>query len=214
MTESKVPGILAFDMMAKAEDSPEFPVVTFENHPHPDEVLTYSDFVVKGIKLARTMEKMGIYSEPIRPDDGENPVKVLLSAGTPKGIWETFQKRFNVSIHEWYGAMEGGFAHNPPGTGPIGSFGKPLDGVMEMKVVRQDDTECEPAEIGEIIGRKVAGETTVEYHGNPKASSAKTRGGWLRTGDMVIGMKKGGFISTSARVAVSGARETSSCPSM
>lgn len=404
MTESKVPGILTFDMMAKAEDSPDFPVITFDNHPHPDEVLTYSDLVLKGNKLARTMEKMGIgrgdtfsivmrnhpevvlsmyaasalgavivpidprskgeklayqiqdsgckgvifasefmesmvdalsgrpevkvigciynpefgispsagypdlketlegpegpsfdpgphavtdrfmimytsgttgdpkgisircermqlasflaenawqytqdqklytgltlthgnaqfvtlfaalygkipavisrrftksriwdicrkhgcttfsllggmmmgiYSEPIRPDDGENPVNVVLSAGTPKGIWEAFEKRFNVTIHEWYGAMEGGFAHNPPGTGPIGSFGKALDGLMEMKVVREDDTECEPGEVGELIGRNLAGETKVEYHGNPKASSAKTRGGWLRTGDMV-----------------------------
>jgi len=404
MTESKVPGILAFDMMAKAEDSPEFPVITFDNYPHPNEVFTYSDLVVKGNKLARTMKKVGIgrgdsfaivmrnhpevvlsmyaasalgavlvpidprskgeklayqirdsgckgvifasefmesmdealsglpevtvigcmynpefgispstrypdlkealegpegpafdpgphaatdrfmivytsgttgnpkgitircqrmqfatfmaenawqytqdhklytglplshgnaqfvtlfpalyctipavisrrftksriwdicrkhgcntfsllggmmtgiYSEPIRPDDGDNPVNLLLSAGTPKGIWEAFQKRFNVTIHEWYGAMEGGFAHNPPGTGPIGSFGKPLDGLMDMKVVREDDTECDPGEIGEIIGRNVEGETKVEYHGNPDASSAKTRGGWLRTGDMV-----------------------------
>jgi len=404
MTESKVPGILAFDMMAKAEDSPEFPVITFENHSHPDEVLTYSDLVLKGNKLARTMEKMGIgrgdtfsivmrnhpevvlsmyaasalgavlvpidprskgeklayqirdsgstgvifaaefmesmdealaglpavkvigcmynsqfgtppstrypdlketlegpevpsfdpgphaladrfmvnytsgttgnpkgicmrcerlqlacnlaenawqytpdhklytglslthgnaqfvtllpalyktipaviscrftksriwdicrkhscttfsllggmmmgiYSEPVRSDDGENPVEVVLSAGTPKGIWEAFEKRFNVTIHEWYGAMEGGFAHNPPGTGPVGSFGKALDGLMEMKVVREDDTECKPGEIGELIGRSLAGETKVEYHGNPEASSAKTRGGWLRAGDMV-----------------------------
>ncbi len=81
--------------------------------------------------------------------------------------------------------MEGGFAHNPPGMGPIGSFGKPLDELMEMKVVREDDTECDPGEIGEIIGRNVDGETKVEYHGNPEASSDKTRGGWLRTGDMV-----------------------------
>lgn len=404
MTESKVPGVLAFDMIAKAEDSPEFPVITFENHPYRDEVLTYSDLVIKGNKLARTIEKMGIgrrdtfsivmrnhpevvlsmyaasilgavlvpidprskgeklsyqiqnsgckgvifasefmqsmeealsglpdvkvigcmynpefgvpaspkypelkeilegpeaasfdpgshavtdrfmmvytsgttgnpkginirfnrmqtasflaeniwrytqddklysglslthgnaqsvtlfpalyckipavisrrftksriwdicrkhgcstfsllggmmmgiYSEPIRPDDGDNPVNVVLSAGTPRGIWKAFEKRFNVIIHEWYGAMEGGLAHNPPGVGPIGSFGRPLEGMMEMKVVQEDDTECKPGEIGELIVRNVAGETKVEYHGNPEASSAKTRGGWLRTGDMV-----------------------------
>ncbi len=59
MTESKIPGVMAFDMMAKAEDNPDFPVVTFENHPHPDEVLTYADLVIQGTKLARSMEKMG-----------------------------------------------------------------------------------------------------------------------------------------------------------
>jgi acyl-CoA synthetase (AMP-forming)/AMP-acid ligase II len=136
---------------------------------------------------------MGIYSEPVRSDDGDNPVKVVLSAGTPKGIWEDFEKRFNVLIHEWYGTMEGGFAHKPPGVGPIGSFGKPLEDLMEMKVVREDGSECELGEIGELIGRNVVGETKVEYHGNPMASEDKTLGGWLRTGDMVHRDKEGWF---------------------
>jgi len=128
---------------------------------------------------------MGIYSEPARPDDKQNPVHKVISAGTPKPIWEAFENRYDVKIHEWYATVEGGFAHKPPGEGPIGSFGKPLEGFLEMKVVREDDSECEPGEIGELISRMLNGETTVEYHGNPEASEAKTRGGWLRSGDMV-----------------------------
>lgn len=127
---------------------------------------------------------MGIYSEPPRPDDADNPVRVVLSAGTPVAIWEAFEKRFNVMIHEWYGAVEGGFAHKPPGVGPIGSFGKPLEGLMEMKVVREDGTECEPFETGEIIFRLLGQKTEVEYLGKKEASEEKTRGGWLHTGDM------------------------------
>lgn len=127
---------------------------------------------------------MGIYSEPPRPDDADNPVRVVLSAGTPVAIWEAFEKRFNVWIHEWYGAVEGGFAHKPPGVGPIGSFGKPLEGLMEMKVVREDGTECEPYETGEIVFRMIGQETEVEYLGKKEASEEKTRGGWLHTGDM------------------------------
>jgi crotonobetaine/carnitine-CoA ligase len=128
---------------------------------------------------------MGIYSEPECPDDGDNPVNIVLSAGTPKGIWKSFEKRFNVTIHEWYDSMEGGFCHNPPGVGPIGSFGKPLEDMVEIKVVREDDTECNPGEIGELIARNVACETKVEYHNNPEVSADKTRGGWIRSGDMV-----------------------------
>ncbi len=127
---------------------------------------------------------MGIFSEPPKPDDADNPVRVVLSAGTPTAIWEAFEKRFNVWIHEWYGAVEGGFAHKPPGVGPIGSFGKPLEGLMEMKVVREDGTECAPFETGEIIFRLLGQETEVEYLGRKKASEEKTRGGWLHTGDM------------------------------
>lgn len=127
---------------------------------------------------------MGIYSEPPKPDDADNPVRLVLSAGTPKVIWESFEKRFGVMIHEWYGAVEGGFAHKAPGVGPIGSFGKPLEGLMEMKTVREDDTQCEPGETGEIIFQLLGQKTEVNYLGRQKASEKKTRGGWLRTGDM------------------------------
>ncbi len=127
---------------------------------------------------------MGIYSEPEKPDDADNPVRLVLSAGTPRAIWERFEKRFGVLIHEWYGAVEGGFAHKPPGIGPIGSFGKPLDGLMEMKVFRSDDRECGPHETGEIVCRTIGQKTEVDYLGKKDASEKKTRGGWFRSGDM------------------------------
>jgi crotonobetaine/carnitine-CoA ligase len=126
---------------------------------------------------------MGIYSEAERSDDTDNPVRLVLSAGTPHPIWENFEKRFNVLIHEWYGAAEGGFCHKPPGIGPVGSFGKPLDGT-EVKIVREDDTECNPGEIGEFITRTSGQKTEVVYFGKKEASKEKTRGGWLRSGDM------------------------------
>lgn len=134
---------------------------------------------------------MGIYAEPEHPDDADNPVQVVISAGTPPAIWEEFERRFGVKIHEWYAAVEGGFAHKPIGEGPAGSFGKPLEGIIEMKVVREDDTECEPGEIGELISRAMTGPTQVEYHGKEDASREKTRGGWLRSGDMVHRDKEG-----------------------
>jgi crotonobetaine/carnitine-CoA ligase len=136
---------------------------------------------------------MGIYSEPPRPDDRDNPVRVVISAGTPRVIWEAFEKRFNVLIHEWYAAMEGGLAHKPPGVGPIGSFGKPVEGLSEMKVVRKDRTECLAGEIGELISRNIGRKTEVEYFGNKEASEQKTRGGWLRSGDMGHRDKQGWF---------------------
>ena len=127
---------------------------------------------------------MGIYSEPAKSNDPDNPVRLVLSAGTPRAIWEAFEMRFDVLIHEWYGAIEGGFAHKPPKVGPIGSFGKPVEGMMEMKVVRDDGSECAPHETGEIVCRLVGQKTEVEYLGRKKASEEKTRGGWLRTGDV------------------------------
>ena len=59
-----------------------------------------------------------IYSEPEKPDDGDNPVRLVTSAGMPAAIWESFEKRFQVDIFEWYGAIEGGLAFKPVGQGP------------------------------------------------------------------------------------------------
>jgi len=126
----------------------------------------------------------GIYNEPPRPDDADNPVKVVISAGTPAAIWEDFEKRFDVKIHEWYAAVEGGLAHNPPGFGPKGSFGKPPEQMLEMKVVDENDEECPPFVRGELVSRMKSGDTTVEYYGKKEESEKKTRGGWLRSGDI------------------------------
>ena len=111
-------------------------------------------------------------------------MRFVTSAGMPPGIWEAFERRFDVRILEWYAAVEGGLAVKPIGQGPVGSFGKPMAG-LEMKILDENDRECPPGVVGEICSRPASGgEPRVEYFGNPEASAAKTRGGWLRSGDM------------------------------
>jgi acyl-CoA synthetase (AMP-forming)/AMP-acid ligase II len=135
----------------------------------------------------------GIANLPEKADDADNPVRMVVNAGTPAALWEQFEERFDTSILEWYGAVEGGLAFKPVGVGPIGSFGKPVPGVMEFKVVDEDDNEVQPEVVGELISRMVQGETKVDYLGKPGASEEKTRGGWLRSGDMVHQDEDGWF---------------------
>jgi crotonobetaine/carnitine-CoA ligase len=125
-----------------------------------------------------------IYSEPPRPDDADNPVRVVISAGMPAAIWGAFEKRYQVNVFEWYAAVEGGLAFKPIEEGPIGSFGKPGPG-LEMKVVDEEGCECPPGVIGEIVSRPASGApASVEYFGRPEDSREKTKGGWLHSGDM------------------------------
>ena len=125
-----------------------------------------------------------IYSEPARENDADNPVRMVVSAGMPAAIWESFERRFGVSVFEWYGAIEGGLAFKPIGEGPIGSFGKPVPG-LQMRIVDEQGEECPPGVIGEIVSRPATGEeATVEYFRDAEASRKKTAGGWLRSGDM------------------------------
>ncbi len=126
-----------------------------------------------------------IYSEPARSNDSDNPVRMVVSGGMPAAIWERFEKRFNVQVLEFYGAMDGGgMAYKPIGEGPVGSFGKPMPGI-EMRILDAHGNECPPGVIGEICCRLAGGgEAGVEYFGNPEASAKKMRGGWNRSGDM------------------------------
>jgi crotonobetaine/carnitine-CoA ligase len=126
-----------------------------------------------------------IYSEPERPDDADNPVRMVVSGGMPAGIWEPFERRFGLEVLEFYGAMDGGgMAYKPIGQGPTGSFGKPMPGI-EMKILDENGDECPPGVVGEICVRPAGGgEASVEYYGDPEASRKKIRRGWNRSGDM------------------------------
>lgn len=124
-----------------------------------------------------------VYSEPRRPRDRDHPVRLVVSAGMPPELWRPFEERFGVRLLEWYGTMEGGFAYNPPGVGPVGSFGRPPPQFL-MEVVDEDDKPVAPGELGELVLRPAAAPAALRYHRNPEASAAKVRGGWLHTGDM------------------------------
>lgn len=126
-----------------------------------------------------------IYSEPRKPDDGDNPVRLVISAGMPAALWNDFAERYKVEIFEFYGAMEGGMTVNPPGVGPVGSCGRVAPSLI-AKVVDDGGNELPPDTPGELWFRPVDGSpAAVEYFNNPRASAAKTEGGWLHSGDVV-----------------------------
>jgi crotonobetaine/carnitine-CoA ligase len=125
-----------------------------------------------------------IYSEASRPNDRDNPIRFVLSAGMPKNIWADFSKRFDIDIFEFYGAAEGGITINSPNSGPIGSIGKPLP-IMEARILDENEHQCPPNQPGEICFRTIEGNPiAVKYFKNAKASEEKTAGGWLRMGDV------------------------------
>lgn len=123
-----------------------------------------------------------LFKQPERPDDAANPCRLVVSAACPKDIWEPFETRFGVEIVEFYGTVEGGLTMAGPDD-PVGSIGKPLP-INDMMVVRDDDTECDPNEVGEIISRPAGGGGLVSYYKNAEATAEKTRGGWMRSGDL------------------------------
>lgn len=132
-----------------------------------------------------------IYCEPAKPEDADNPVRFVISAGMPKVLWEDFARRFDIQILELYAAMEGGLTINPIGIGPIGSCGR-VPPNLHAKIVDELGRDVPPNTPGEIWFRPADGSpAVVDYFNNPRASAEKTEGGWLHSGDVVIMDEKG-----------------------
>ncbi len=126
-----------------------------------------------------------LMKQPEKPDDADNPVRLVVSAACPANLWEAFEKRFGLTIWEAYGAVDGGgvMIFNF-GTAPVGSVGKPM-GDTEWKLADDDGAEVPQGEIGELVTKiKDKATRSVEYYKNPEASAAKVRGEWLHSGDL------------------------------
>jgi crotonobetaine/carnitine-CoA ligase len=120
-----------------------------------------------------------------RANDRDNPVRIVHSAACPATLWEAFEKRFDVTIWEGYGAVDGGgVAISNAGDAPVGSVGKPAPHV-QWKLVDDDGNDVAQGEPGELITRvldkQIGG---VEYYKNPEATADKVRGEWLHSGDL------------------------------
>jgi crotonobetaine/carnitine-CoA ligase len=111
-----------------------------------------------------------VYRSPSSRRDRTHPVRLVVSTGMPREIWRPFEERFAVRVLEWYGSPEGAFAYNPVGVGPIGSFGRPPTGLLELDVL---DGRGEPLSDGQV------GELAVRRPGRSGES------GWARTGHRV-----------------------------
>lgn len=132
-----------------------------------------------------------LMKQPEKPDDSDNPVKQVNSAACPANLWRAFEERFDVDIHEGYGAVDGGgVTIGNSGDAPVGSVGKPGPNLV-WKLVDDDGNDVPVGEPGELITQIPEGQTSsVEYYKNPEASKAKIRDGWLHSGDLFYADKE------------------------
>ncbi|WP_338448485.1 AMP-binding protein [Niallia oryzisoli] len=120
-----------------------------------------------------------------REDDADNPVKKIYGAPTPPGLYESFTKRFELTITEVYGSTElGTAAANVPDRFKIGACGKEVP-IYEIAI---HDEEGYPVELGirgEIVVRPKKGAVMFSgYYGNPEATVNSWKDLWFHTGDV------------------------------
>ncbi|WP_028714615.1 AMP-binding protein [Paracoccus sp. J55] len=120
-----------------------------------------------------------------RPDDGDNPLRLMVGAAAPVELWDSFERRFNTRLLEMYGMTECTAALiNPFDARRPGSCGKPLPN-WEVRILDDDDCEVPPGTVGEIVTRpRNPWLGTSGYYGKPEATADLFRNFWIHTGDM------------------------------
>ena len=92
----------------------------------------------------------------------------------------------DATVSNSYGMTEAGPAFivmpKEEVTKRLGSVGKPV-GPMELKIVREDDSTCDPREVGELLTR-MPGRQREYYKDEAATASTWTADGWLRSGDL------------------------------
>jgi len=134
--------------------------------------------------LFGTMPQM-LLAQPRRDSDRDHPVDDATVAGMPPAVWEEFTTRFGVRVSVPFSAIDAGGAYiGNPGKYPIGSCGRPwVD--FDARLVDDDGHEVPTGEAGELLMRPKVGHAAVRYYNDPEASAEKTRGGWVRFGDLL-----------------------------
>lgn len=139
-----------------------------------------------------------LLKQPRRSADADNPVRIAWGGGCTAEVWEEFERRFGVHIHEVYGLTEASSISTMNPEGPVGSIGKPAP-YFNVRVVDDEAAPIPPGTVGEIIiGEREQGILTPGYFRNPEQSSKALRGGWLFTGDLAR-VDDDGFLYYSGR---------------
>ena len=134
-----------------------------------------------------------LMKQPERPDDLNNRVRVVVSAACPAEMWEPFEARFGVKLYEGYGAVDGGGKGVMNlGTAPPGSLGK-VPPFVHYRLVDENGNDVPAGTPGELLFEDRKNKSRVEYYKNEEASDKKSKGGWIRTGDLIREDEEGYF---------------------
>ena len=114
-----------------------------------------------------------LLKQPPRLDDRDHAVRIAWGGGAPAHLWEPFERRFGVRIHECYGMTEAASFTTINLEGRLGSIGRPVPH-FEVKI-----------EAGEILVReREPGLFMRGYLKDPERTADALRDGWLHTGDL------------------------------
>ena len=129
-----------------------------------------------------------------KPDDADNPIRIMMGGGAPPDLFEPFEQRFGLRLVEGYGMSEMGlpfmssYTESKPGT-----CGKPRPD-YQVRLVDDNGLEVTPGRVGELIIRPLKPYSLLlEYYKMPEKTVETWRDLWFHTGDYMREDEEGFF---------------------
>ncbi|BBF99375.1 MULTISPECIES: AMP-binding protein [Pseudonocardia] len=122
-----------------------------------------------------------------RPDDADNPVRVVYAVPAPAEIYHDFEKRFGLTLVEAYGSTETNLIVNSALDESLpGSCGRP-NPIFDVRVVDEDGAEVDAGIPGEVVvSCPDPLLLSAGYDGMPEITATAWRGGRFHTGDRAV----------------------------
>lgn len=134
---------------------------------------TYANYVGKPMSY--------ILATPERPDDADNPLRIMYgNEAAPRDI-ARFSTRFGVTVVDGFGSTEGGIALGRTPETPENSIGLLTDGVDIVDT--ETGESCPPGAVGELVN--ISGRGLFRgYYKDPGAEAERMVGGAYHSGDL------------------------------
>ncbi|SEC56761.1 fatty-acyl-CoA synthase [Amycolatopsis tolypomycina] len=147
---------------------------------------TYASYVGKPLSY--------VVATPARPDDADNPLRLVYGNEGAGADLAAFEKRFGCKVIDAFGSTEGGVGFARTDDTPPGSLGRPAEDVAILHP--HTGRPCPPAEfdsggrltnaeeaVGELVNTAGAG-WFAGYYRDPAADADRLRDGRFHTGDL------------------------------
>ncbi|MFC1873045.1 AMP-binding protein [Chloroflexota bacterium] len=141
-----------------------------------------------------------LFQQPPKPDDGDNPLRLISSFPVPVEIGNEFETRFNVKLGGIYGLTEAllPIMSKYDDLYKMGALGTATD--YDVRIADDADNELPPNEAGNLLVRPQQDSRRVfdGYYKMPEATLGMIAHCWFHTGD--VGYKdEDGFIWFASR---------------
>lgn len=134
---------------------------------------TYANYVGKPLSY--------VLATPARPDDADNPLRVVYGNEGAPGDITAFARRFGTEVVDGFGSSEGGVAITRTPETPPDALGPLPDDVAVVDPGTGDP--CPPGVVGELVNIDGAGRFE-GYYNDPAADAERMRGGRYHSGDL------------------------------